>query len=79
MTKWDRERDDALGTIRRVKTEEEEYQLWRSKIARESRDHDTSRPAENTSSPSNRLFSRSTLEDTTPVRRQPGRHSAAPE
>jgi hypothetical protein len=61
-TKWDRERqqlrdeiaraqqerDDAFKTARRAKTEEEEYQLWRSKIARESRDRDTSRPSENT-------------------------------
>jgi hypothetical protein len=72
------ERDEVLETIRRAKTEEDEYQLWRSKRARESRDRDTSRPSENTSSPSNRLFSRSALEDRTPVRGQPDRHSAAP-
>ena len=69
------ERDEALETIRRAKTEEDEYQLCRTKRTRESRDRDISRPSENTSSPSNRLFSRSAREDTTPVREQPDRHS----
>ena len=50
-TKWERkrqqlrdeidrarqERDDALATVRQAKTEEEEYQRWISKQARESR------------------------------------------
>ena len=81
-TKWERERqqlrdeidrarqerDDALVTIRQAKTEEEEYQRWRSRLARESTDRDRSRPPENLGSPSNRPISRSFLEDTTPVR-----------
>ena len=67
------ERDETLETIRRAKTEEDEYQSWRSKRARDSRDRDTSRPSENTSRPSNCLFTRSALEDTTPVQGQPKR------
>ena len=92
-TKWERERqqlrdeidrarqerDDALATIRHAKTEEEEYQRWRSRLAREDTDRDRSRPPENLGSPSNRPISRSLLEDTTPVRGQPSRHPAAAE
>ena len=58
-TKWERERqqlcdeidraqqerDDALATVRHAKTEEEEYQRWRSRLARESTDRDRSRPS----------------------------------
>ena len=92
-TKWERERqqlrdeidrarqerDDALATLRQAKTEEEEYQRWRSRLARESTDRDSSRPSENIGSPSNRPLSRSLLEDTKPVRGQSGRHPAASE
>ena len=60
--------DKALETIRRAKTEDDEYQQWRIRRARESRDRGTSRPSENPTSPSNRMFSRSSREDTTPVR-----------
>ena len=56
-TKWERERqqlrdeidrarqerDNALATVRHAKTEEEEYQRWRSRLARESTDRDSSR------------------------------------
>ena len=54
-TKWERERqqlrdeidrarqerDDALATVRHAKTEEEEYQRWRARLARESTDRDS--------------------------------------
>ncbi len=73
------ERDDALATIRHAKTEEEEYQRWRSRLARESTERGSSRPSESIGSPSNRPLSRSLLEDTTPVRSKPGRHPAAAE
>ena len=72
------DRDEALETIRRAKTEEDEYQLWRSRRARESTDRDSSRPSENPTSPSNRLFSRSSREYATPVRGHPDIHSNPP-
>ena len=81
MKKWDAERqqdcDEALETIRRAKTEDDEYQQWRIRRVRGSRDRGTSRLLENPISPSNRLFSRSSREDTTSVRGHPDRHSSA--
>jgi hypothetical protein len=69
--------DEALETIRRAKTEDDEYQQWRIRRVRGSRDRGTSRPLENPISPSNRLFSRSSREATTPVRGHPDKHSSA--